>query len=189
MKIYYLLLLFLMTACSSTTEGTSATENEHNSDEIAEPVRDIKKEVEKPVSNPDSVLVPSFTVHFDFSEKVQEILDSKKERLVINLVLSGMPLDAAKLMDKDYYSDEDQQVYLKNIEILYEQNDAQSITIENLKISEEALNALEHSNYTVGLNFYSSRTSSDNNIFSADALIEEVDAIKGKIHSVKVSLL
>ena len=135
------------------------------------------------------LLFQLFMLQFDFSEKVQKILNDGKEHLVVDLVLSGIPADESKLMDKDYYSDEDQQVYLKNIEILYEQNEAQTMTIENLKISKEALNTLKTPNYTVGLNFYSSRTSSDNNIFSANALIEEVNVIKNKTHTIKVKLL
>lgn len=92
-------------------------------------------------------------------------------------------------MGKDYYSDEDQEVYLKNIEMVYQQNETQTLVIENLKISKEALNTLDNPNYTVAFNFYSSRTSSDNNLFSANALIEDVNTMKNKTHTVKVKLL
>jgi hypothetical protein len=192
MKFYYLLLLLVITACTNATESTTEKEIENNLEEIAETVRDIEeeeKEEEKPVASPDSILVPSFSIHFNFSEKVQKVLDSGDERLVVDLVLSGMPVDKSRLIDKDYYSSEDEQVYLKNIEILYEQNKGQTLTIENLKISEEALNTLNSPNYTVGLNFYSSRTSSEDNIFSANALIEDVNTMKNKTHTVKVKML
>lgn len=192
MKFYYLLLLFVITACSNATESTTEKEIENNLEEIAETVRDIEqeaKEEEKPVANPDSILVPPFSIHFNFSEKVQKVLDSGEEGLVVGLVLSGMPVDKSSLADKDYYSEEDEQVYLKNIEILYQQNKTQTLTIENLKISEEALNALNSPNYTIGLNFYSNRTSSDNNIFSANALIEDLNTMKNKTHTVKVKML
>jgi hypothetical protein len=199
MKFYYLLLLFLITACSSETEVTTEENIQNPQTETGEAISDIEEPVSKLETSPseleaegddlDSLVVPSFTIDFDFSEKVQQLLTSGKEGLVVDLVLSGTPADKSKLMGKDYYSDEDEEIYLKNIEIVYEQNEAQTLTIENLKISKEALNALEDPNYTVGFNFYSSRTSSDNNVFSANALIEELNTIKGKTHSVKVKML
>ena len=192
MKFYYLLLLFAIIACTSETEDSTQnaqSEIAETVSDINEPITELKNEAKEEVVAPDSLVVPTFMLQFDFSEKVQKILNDGKEHLVVDLVLSGIPADESKLMDKDYYSDEDQQVYLKNIEILYEQNEAQTMTIENLKISKEALNTLKTPNYTVGLNFYSSRTSSDNNIFSANALIEEVNVMKNKTHTIKVKLL
>lgn len=198
MKFYYLLLLFVITACSSGTETTTEetvqtpqTETGETMSAIDEPISKLEtspSELETE-EDPDSLVVPSFTIDFDFSEKVQNLLTSGKEGLIVDLVLSGTPADKSQLMDKDYYSDEDEEIYLKNIEIVYEQNEAQTLTIENLKISKEALNALDDPNYTIGFNFYSSRTSSDNNVFSANALIEDLNTMKGKTHSVKVKML
>jgi hypothetical protein len=191
MKFYYLLLLFVITACSSGTEATTEENVQNSQTEIGEAVSEVDASMEVPSSEleTDSLVVPSFTINFDFSEKVQALLSSGKEGLVVDLVLSGTPADKSKLMGKDYYSDEDQEVYLKNIEIVYQQNEAQTVIIENLKISKEALNALDNPNYMIGLNFYSSRTSSDNNLFSANALIEDVNTMKRKTHTVKVEML
>jgi hypothetical protein len=199
MKFYYLLLLFVITACGSGTESTTEENGQNTQNETSETVSDVNEPIteveigegdtDTDASDPDSLVVPSFSIHFDFSKDVQDLLDSGKEGLIIDLVLSGMPLDKTKLMDKDYYSDEDEEVYLKNLEIVYEQNEAKTLTIENLKISKEALNALEDPNYTIGVNFYSSRTSSDNNIFAASVLIEDLDVMKGKTHTVKVKML
>jgi hypothetical protein len=191
MKFYYLLLLFVITACSSGTEATTEENVQNSQTEIGEAVSEVDASMEVPSSEleTDSLVVPSFTINFDFSEKVQALLSSGKEGLVVDLVLSGTPADKSKLMGKDYYSDEDQEVYLKNIELVYQQNEAQTFTIENLKISKEALNALDNPNYMIGLNFYSSRTSSDNNLFSANALIEDVNTMKRKTHTVKVEML
>jgi hypothetical protein len=197
MKFYYLLLLFVITACGSGKETTTDENGENTQGEVIETVSDVTEpisevaigEADTDASDPDSLVVPSFAIHFDFSEKVQEILTSGKERLVIDLVLSGPAADKSTLMDKDYYSDEDELVYLKNVEIMYEQNEAQTFTIENLKVSKEALSALENPNYTIGVNFYSSRTSSDNNLFDASILIEELNAMKGKTHTVKIKML
>lgn len=197
MKFYYLLLLFVITACGSGTEAVTEENVQNPQTETGEAISDVDEstleastsELETDGDDPDSLDVPSFTINFDFSEKVQALLTSGKEGLVVDLVLSGTPADNSKLMGKDYYSDEDQEVYLKNIEIVYQQNESQTFTIENLKISKEALNALDNPNYTIGLNFYSSRTSSDNNLFSANALIEEVNTMKSKTHTVKVEML
>jgi len=198
MKFYYLLLLFVITACSSGTETTTEETVQIPPTETGETISDIDEPISKLETSPseletgddpDSLVVPSFTIDFDFSEKVQNLLTSGKEGLIVDLVLSGTPADKSQLMDKDYYSDEDEEIYLKNIEIVYEQNEAQTFTIENLKISKEAFNALEDPNYTIGFNFYSSRTSSDNNVFSANALIEDLNTMKGKTHSVKVKML
>lgn len=197
MKFYYLLLLFVITACSSGTEVATEENVQNSQAETGEAISDVdasilevpSSELDTEVEDLDSLVVPSFTIKFDFSEKVQALLSSGKEGLVVDLVLSGTAADKSKLMGKDYYSDEDEEVYLKNIEIIYQQNEAQTLTIENFKISKEALNALGNPNYMVGLNFYSSRTSSGNNLFSADALIEEVNTMKSKTHTVKVKML
>lgn len=194
MKFYYLLLLFVLIACSSETETTTEEnvqkEQTETISDVSEPTTDSETgEGDTDASDSDSLVVPSFSISFDLSEAVQRTLITGKEDLIVDLVLSGMPVDKSKLMDKDYYNDEDEEVYLKHIELVYEQNDNQTLTIENLKISKEALDALEDPNYTVGLNFYSSRTSSDNNVFSANALIEEVNTLKGKTHTVKVKML
>ena len=197
MKFYYLLLLFVITACSAGTESTTDENIQNTQNTVAETgsaIDEPSTEVEIGESDtdnadPDSLVVPSFAIQFDFSEKVQKILDSGKESLLVNLMLSGDAGDAAGLTGKDYYSDEDQVVYLKDLDMVYEQNETQMLTIENLKISKEALNALKNSNYTVTVNFYSSRTSSDNNVFTAEALIEEVNTMKGKTHTVKVKML
>lgn len=196
MKFYYLLLLFVLIACSSETETTTEEnvqkEQTETISDVSEPITELETgegDTDTDASDSDSLVVPSFSINFDLSEAVQRTLITGKEDLIVDLVLSGMPVDKSKLMDKDYYNDEDEEVYLKHIELVYEQNDNQTLTIENLKISKEALDALEDPNYTVGLNFYSSRTSSDNNVFSANALIEEVNTLKGKTHTVKVKML
>lgn len=198
MKFYYLLLLFVLIACSSETETTTEEnvqkEQTETISDVSEPITELETgegdtDTDTDASDSDSLVVPSFSINFDLSEAVQRTLITGKEDLIVDLVLSGMPADKSKLMDKDYYNDEDEEVYLKNIELVYEQNDNQTLSIENLKISKEALDALEDPNYTVGLNFYSSRTSSDNNVFSANALIEEVNTLKGKTHTVKVTML
>lgn len=199
MKFYslFLFLLLAITACSSETETTTEenaqtaqTETAETGSDVKEPVSDVETgEGDSDSPDPDSLVVPSFTINFDFSEEVQRTLIAGTESLLIDLVLSGEPDDISEIMDKDYYNDEDYQVYLKNIEITYQQNEGQTLTIENLKISKEALSTLVDPNYTIGLNFYSSRTSSENNVFSGGALIKEVNTMAGKTHIVKVKML
>ena len=62
--------------------------------------------------------VPSFAINFDFSGEVQKILDSGKESLIVDIIISGQPTDRTALAGKDYYSDEDEIVYLKNLEMV-----------------------------------------------------------------------
>ena len=197
MKFYYLLLLFVITACSAGTESTTDENIQNTQNTVAETgsaIDEPSTEVEIGESDtdnadPDSLVVPTFAIQFDFSEKVQKILDSGKEDLLINIIISGQPTDKSMLTDKDYYSDEDEVVYLKNLEMVYEQNETQTLTFTNMNISKEALNALADPNYMIAIGFYSSRTSSDNNVFYTDGLMEEVNTMKGKTHTVKVEML
>jgi len=197
MKYYYLLLLLIMTACSSGAEVTTEeniqntqTETGETISDVDEPISELERgESDTDVSTLDSLVVPAFAIHLDFSEKVQKILDSGQESLIVDIILSGQPTDRAALAGKDYYSDEDEIVYLKNLEIVYKQNETQTLTFPNLKISKEALNTLTDPNYMVAIGFYSSRTSSENNVFYTDGLMENVNTIKGKTHSVKIEML
>lgn len=194
MKIYYLILLFLLVSCSNTAEHETTSTSQEVTNRVEEEENFAEDEVFEGEGNDilepsGDIEVPSFAIKFDFSEEVQEILDSGEESLVIDIALSGLPKDATALMDKDYYNDEDQLIYLANKEIIYQQNEQQTIKIEDLKISEEAFNALNDPDYTIGINFYSSRTTSENNVFSANALIEEVSMMQNKTHTVKVTML
>ena len=195
MKFYYLLLLFVLTACSSGTEATTEeavqntqTETGEAISDVDEPISELEIEEDDAVDS-DSLVVPAFAIQFDFSEEVQKTLDSGKENLLVSVVMSGLPKDGTALIGKDYYSDQDEMVYLRNVDLVYKKNDNKTLRIENLKISKEALSTLEKPNYTIGINFYSSRTSSDNNVFTTKALIEEVNTMKGKTHTVKVEML
>ncbi|WMX15561.1 MULTISPECIES: hypothetical protein [unclassified Aureispira] len=196
MKFYYLIFLFLLTACANETSPSTnvetVTDTLATNTEVLREVEEnttVSDENQATPNPPDSIPVPSFAIHFDFSEGVQKILDSGKERLVVDIALSGLPKDVSNVAGKDYYNEEDEQIYLKSIALLYEQNETQTMHIENLNISKEALDALQNPNYMITINFYSSRTSSDNNIFSANALIEEVNSMKNKTHTIKVKML
>lgn len=194
MKFYYLLLLFVITACGSgtevATEENTQTETTETVSDVNEPVTGTETgEADTDVANSDSIDVPSFAINFDFSEEVQKILDSGKESLIVDIIISGQPTDRTALAGKDYYSDEDEIVYLKNLEMVYKQNEAQTLSIDNMKISKEALSALKDPNYMIAIGFYSSRTSSENNVFYTDGLMENVDKMKGKTHTVKVDML
>ena len=195
MKFYYPILSLLLIACNSnagTQENLKNTpiEVEQATSNVDENISTLEKSSEETNIQADSLTVPSFTIKFNFAEQVKKILDSAEEGLTINIMLSGEPANKSKIEGKNYYNEEEEMIYLKNLDISYKNNENQTLTIENLKISKEALDALENPNYMVTINMFSSRKSSDNNIFTTNTYImDKINVIKAKTHTMDIKML
>lgn len=158
---------------------------------------DLKKGINKPMSNlpmeqrmlvmGDSITIPTFTIHFQPTPEINKILKEGKEKIEISWTIAGEAQKKVNVTKKDYYNSEEGIIYLKNT-IIEMPTDERKITLSG-NVSQEAFRALIEPDMEMTLNFYSSRLSSENNIFASEALIEPISVLRGKTKQIKVAKL
>ena len=135
----------------------------------------------------DSVFVPEFTLKFNLTPAVAELLNDEKEVLEFSIDIMGEPRKSVAVESLEYYNKEEGLLYLMNrrVQIVGKEREWKMFG----KINEKAFLKLMNPDIEITINFYSGRKSSKLNIFSAQTIIEPISELVGKVHTVKVELL
>ncbi len=147
---------------------------------------------ERFIASEDSIFIPEFTLDFELDADTKKLFANNKETLVLSIMIEGLPRKGLDVSQKDYYSEEQEAIYLLTKEVNVDL-DSKTWTMEGM-VSQEAFLALTNPDFTITINFFSGRKSSDANLIDVSyqghsALIEDISVLKGKTYSLKVSLL
>lgn len=130
---------------------------------------------------------PAFKIQLRPTAKVRALLDAGKETLIVSVVLYGIPTTPDALKKESYYDPEEELIYLLDKEYKLSSNQ-QELLIEEA-IPTEALQALKEKNYTVVVDAYSGRKSSENNLFHTKVLTGTIEEFEGTSQVLAISLL
>lgn len=194
-----LLALFLTVACESATENAQQPAiTIANTDLISPNKLSLKED-----SLPNNIVQesqqyaaqgalaysknPAFKVKLRPTAKVKALLDTGKESLIVSVVLYGIPKNPDAQKKESYYDPEEELIYLLDKE--YQLSSYQQELLIEESIPTEALQALKDKNYTVVVDAYSGRKSSDNNLFHTKVLTGTMEEFKGTTQVLAISLL
>lgn len=183
-----LLFSFLtMIACENKSNtNTQAGNNTDTNTEVA-----VTDNNDEPTANTaveeNTITIPTFSIKFDRSPEVKELLEEKGEKMIVDISIMGEPIDATAVQAKDYFNEEEQKVYLLQQGIPY--SNQAVMTIENLTAEKEALEALTDQNYEVVIMLYTDRKTADKNLIDAPTFIMPINQLKGTTQTIKVEML
>ncbi|MEL1256227.1 hypothetical protein AAEO57_20770 [Flavobacterium sp. DGU38] len=163
-KICLLLLIFTLISCNKSKKENQKT------------IEKNKTEITK--SNKDSIIVPTFEIQLNLTQKAEKKLKDENESVIIDVEFIGEPNKRIIETKKFEIYDEngDLTIGSKRVELEKER----TIKFENCKVSKSLLKLLKNKTYEVRINVFSGRKSSEDNLIDCDFLQENIELIKNK---------
>ena len=163
-KIYLLLLIFTLISCNKSKKENQKTIE--------------KNKIEITKSDKDSIIVPTFEIQLNLTQKAEKKLKDQNETVIIDVEFIGEPNKRITETKKFEIYDEngDLTIGSKRVELEKER----TIKFENCKVSKSLLELLKNKTYEVRINVFSGRKSSEDNLIDCDFLQENIELIKNK---------
>lgn len=130
----------------------------------------------------DSLLIPSFEIEIDLDKKAAAKLADQKETIIVSLSLFGEPKEGVTKSVNEMG-----ELYLASPQL--ELKEPGIAKFENVKISKQAYESLADKDFTILVNVFSGRRSSENNLLTCDILQEPVSKVIGEKHKLKGKLI
>jgi hypothetical protein len=178
--------LWMTVACDDKAATTTGTETVTDTN-VELPV--VEEEATTVSDEPEEgmMIIPTFSVKFDFSPEVKELLAGEEE-MAIDITIAGDAASAEELEGKSFFNEEDYKVYLIQKEVIYDEDDL-IVEFEGLQASKEAYEALEDKNYEVAVQVYTNRKTAKTNLINSELLLISADQLEGSTHVIKVTKL
>ena len=133
------------------------------------------------ISN-DSITILPFEIQVSLSPKAEERITKSKETIIIDVFFTGTPKDSfhAKL-------EEDGSFYVASAkkEIFY----GQTAKFDNITFSKQIYDQLADKNIDLGVNVYSGRKSSGDNLLNCESLFDKLSNVVNKKFTLKGKLV
>lgn len=189
MRIYLLIIILFSfwTTIACDNKADSNAGGDTNTDTNTEVV-DTKEENEPTaIVDENRINIPTFSIQFDMTPEVKQLLEEKGEEMIVDVSIMGEPIDATKVQGKEYFNEEEQQIYLVQQGIPY--SGKGEMTIDNLKADKEAYDALVEKNYEVIIMLYTNRKTAEKNLIDAQTFVMPIDKLQGTTQTIKVEML
>jgi hypothetical protein len=135
-----------------------------------------------PFAGSDSLLVPSFEVEIVLSEKAKERMLTPRESIIVFTEFFGEPKDSS---DKGLNETGDLMLASSEKEI----NSPWVTKIENILISRETFDRLKNKDFSVLVQIWSGRRSSEYNLLHGELIDGTIGQLKGKRHKLQAKLI
>ena len=130
----------------------------------------------------DSVIIPSFEIEVDLSQKANDKLNATKETIIVAADFTGLPKDKNA---KEYLESGQFGVANSTIEL----SDSRIAKFKNIKFSKALYDSLEEKDISLLINIYSGRRSSKDNLLNCDILEDKMSNIKDHKFTLKGKLI
>lgn len=135
----------------------------------------------------EEVRVPTFTLDLKISPEVEKLLKSKREEIIVSIDIYGEPVKRLDQAAEKYLDDYKANLFIGNFK--FKLDKAEKLIVEKQVVPKIGFENLKNPNFMVSVNVFSSRKSSENNIFDASYLGEKIANLQGKIHEIRVKML
>lgn len=135
----------------------------------------------------EGVQIPSFTLDLQASEEVQQLLQNKKEEIILSIDVYGTPIKNLDYEAEKYLDDYGANLFIGKFE--FKLDKAETLVFEGQTIPQIAFENLKNPNFMVSINVSSSRKSSERNVFDASYLGDEIFNLKNKTHQITIDIL
>lgn len=130
----------------------------------------------------DSVLIPPFEIEVSLSPKAEEKLTKGKETIIVDVFFTGTPKDSSHAK-----FEEDGSFYVTSAkkEIFY----GQVAKFDSIKFSKKIYDQLADKDIDLGVNVYSGRKSSQDNLLYCEPLFDKISNVVNKKFTLKGKLI
>ena len=130
----------------------------------------------------DSLIIPSFEIEVSLSQKANDKLKNSRETIILDAAFTGFPKDSTS---KQFLEEGEFYVAFSSVEL----RDSRIAKFEGIKFSKARYDSLADKDISVGINIYSGRKSSKNNLLDCEYLDNKMSFIKNKKFIVKGKLI
>jgi len=130
----------------------------------------------------DSVLILPFEIAVTLSPKAEEKMKQGKETAIVFVFFTGTPKDSAAA-----HFEEDGSFFVTSArkEIVY----GEVARFDSIKFSKEIYDQLADKDIDLGINVYSGRKSSENNLLDCESLFDKISYVVNKRFTIKCKLI
>lgn len=130
----------------------------------------------------DSITILPFEIEVRLSTKAEERITKGKETIIVHVFFEGTPKDSSHAE-----LEEDGSFFVASAkkEILY----GQVAKFDNIKFSKKIYNQLADKDIDLGVNVYTGRKSSPDNLLNGDALFDKISNVVNKKFTLKCKLI
>ena len=130
----------------------------------------------------DSLIIPPFEIELSLSQKANEKLKKDNETIILDAAFTGFPKDSTS---KQFLEEGEFYVAFSSIEL----KESRVAKFEGVKFSKARYDSLADKDISVGINIYSGRKSSQNNLLDCEYLENKMSIIKDKKFVIKGKLI
>jgi hypothetical protein len=182
-----LLINILLTLSLFSCANNDKQKNANSAKDTSDVVSNIKSAVSPTNDNyfniaEDSITILPFEIEVVLSPKAEERITKGKETIIVDVFFTGTPKDSS-LAELE----EDGSFFVASAkkEILY----GQVAKFDKIKFSKKIYNQLTDKDIDLGVNVYSGRKSSQDNLLNGDALFDKVSNVVNKRFTLKCKLI
>ena len=130
----------------------------------------------------DSIIISPFEIEVSLSPKAKEKIIAEKETIIVDVFFTGIPKDNSHTK-----FEEDGSFYVVSAqkEILY----GQVASFDSIKFSKKIYDQLANKDIELGVNVYSGRKSSQDNLLNCEPLFDKISNVANKKFTLKGKLI
>lgn len=162
------LIIFFFASCSNKEESKET--NKEESTETTTENTETGKIEGSYIIGEDSVTILPFEIEVKLSEKAEKIFNEGKETIIIYIYFDGEPKENSGVEleeDGTYF------VASAQREFIY----GKTVKFENVRFSKNIYDNLADKNINFGINVYSGRKTSEDNLLDCEAVFDKIDKL------------